>query len=344
MATLGLAVANDIASAILDEYTRSPAFYQTIQDKPLLGFLKQGQKTFDAGKTNVVTNVKGILMNQTGGFFSGYSQDTSVTFTQAQNIQQASYPWKEVHAGLIITWTELKQSGITIGDDQSVKNHASAMTVLTNLLTDRMEDYAESWARSMNNMFWLDGTQDSLQVPGIQSLLPLDNTTATIGGISQATYTWWRHRVKTGIQPSAQNSTLIETIRAELIQLARFGGKPNKMLCGSDFLSGLRTEINAKGSYTLTGFQGTKDISMGEIMVPQVGAFMYDPTLDDLGCSKYCYFLDGRKIRSRPMQDEENKSLTPARPYQYMVFLKSMTWTGALDSIQENANEVMVLA
>lgn len=339
-----MVVANDIANTILDWYVRGAAFAQTIQDKPLLGWLKQGQKTFPAGNTNVSEPVKGIYMNQTAGFFAGYSQDTSVTFTQSMNVQRAYYPWKEVHAGLIITWTELKQSGITIGDNQSIKSHPDAMAVLTNLLEDRTADYSESWARSMNSMLWNDGTQDSAQVPGLLSLFPLNNTTSTVGGISMATYPFWQHRVKTGITPSAQNSTLIETLRSELVQLTRYGGKPNKALCGSEFLNGLRTEINGKGSYTMTGFDKPTSIGMGTISLPQIGEFVYDPTMDDQGMSKECWVMDGRRTRLRPMQDEDNKTLTPARPYQYMVFLKSMTWTGALESIQQNANERFVLS
>jgi len=289
----GTSIANDIASAVLDFYVRSQAFSQTTQDKPLLKWLRSGQKTFPSGKTSVSEPVKGVYMNSVSGFFAGYSEDSQLVFKQAQNILRAEYPWKEVHAGLVITWTELKKDGITVSDNSKTSDHGSDATRLVGLLEDRMADYGESWSRAMNQMLWQDGTQDSNQVPGIQALLPI--AAGTVGGLAHATYTWWRNLVVAAVAPSAANSTLIETIRSNVIQLRRYGGRPNKALCGSEFLAGLRLEINAKGIYTQQGFNKTTDIGMGQVQVGDIGTFEYDPTLDDLGLSKYCWVMDGRR-------------------------------------------------
>lgn len=335
-------VANDIANATLDFFVRSPAMTQTTQNKPLLAALKKTQKTFPAGKTYVSEPIKGTYMNSTAGFFAGYSEDSALTFTQAQNILQAQYAWKEVHAGLIITWTELKKDGITVGDNNSTSDHGTELTRLVGLLEDRLLDYAESWARAKNAMFWADGTQDTNQVAGIQAILP--DTYGTVGGLSQTTYPFWKHLLVTGIAVSPADSTLIETIRSTAIQLRRYGGNPNKALCGSAFMAGLRQEIQGKGSFTMTGWEKPQGIGMGSIAIPELGTFEYDPTLDDLGLSKRCYAMDMSKIRLRPMEGEDDKTLKPERPYDYMVFLKSMTWTGALESRMQNCNAIFELA
>jgi len=213
-------------------------------------------------------------------------------------------------------------------------------------MENRMDDFGESWARAFNNMLWQDGTQDTKQVPGISALLTDTPLTGSTGGLSHATYTWWRQRFNISLVASAQNSTIIQFFNTELLQLRRFGGKPNKALCGSAFLDALRLELFAKGYFTMEGFQGEKatDLGMGGVHITGMGKFEYDPTLDSLNSSKRAYIMDGRRIRLRPLEGEDNKVLSPERPYQYLVFLHSMKWTGALEATQLNANGVYGIA
>jgi len=347
MATLSLSVATDIASAALKLYARSPALSQTMQDKPLLAFLKSGQKTFPGGNQYISDPVQGAYMSDTAGFLTGYNEDTSVSFAQASNLLRAEYLWYEVHAGLIITWTELKKDGITISDDQKKSEHADvALTRLTSLLENRMDDFGESWARTVNLMLWKDGSQDALQVPGVLSLITETPAVGTTGGLNRATYSWWRNVASLNIAPSPSGQTLTRELRTKQRVLRRYGGKPNKFLCGSAFLDALELEVQEKGLYTQSGFasNGKNDVGMAQITLRGVGDFEYDPTLDELGQSKYCYEFDSRRLRLRPMEGEDNKVLTPARPYQYMVFLKSMTWTGALQTTQLNCHGVFSVA
>lgn len=344
---LGLAVAGDIASAVLKNYARSAALLQTMQDRPLLKFLNANKKTFPGGNQYVSDAVQGAVMNDTAGFFVGYTEDDTLTFAQAANLLRAEFQWFETHAGLIITWTELKKDGITIVDSNKKSEHADmAFTRLTSLLENRMDDFGESWSRAMNTMLWRDGTQDAKQVPGVQALLTQTPTIGVTGGLNRATYTWWRNRVSLAIPVSAQNQSLTRTLRNEQRQLRRYGGQPNKLLCGSDFLTGLEIEVSEKGYYTMTGFanKGNNDMGMADIAMRGVGVFEYDPTLDDLNLGKYCFEFDSRRIRLRPMEGEDNKVTNAARPYQYMVFLESMTWTGTLHTTQLNCHGVYSIA
>lgn len=346
--SLSLSVATDIASAALDFYVRGDALLQTQQDRPLLAFLNGGKETFPGGKQYISEPVQGAVMNDTSGFFAGYSQDDQLSFTQASNLLRSQVAWKECHAGFIITHTELKQDGISVTDGENRTNeHAGVdLTRLTAILKNRLNDFSESWARAMNGMLWADGSQDAKQVPGVQSLLVDDPTAGTtVAGLSQATYAFWRSRAKLNLVPSAENQTLSKFFRDEVLQLARYGGKPNKALCGSAFWTALMTEVEHKGFYSMTGFDksGT-NVGINKISITGIGSFEYDPTLDSIGRSKYCYVFDSRRIKLRPMEGEENKTLEPARPYQYMVMLKSMTWTGGLSITQPNAMGVYAIA
>jgi hypothetical protein len=44
------------------------------------------------------------------------------------------------------------------------------------------------------------------------------------------------------------------------------------------------------------------------------------------------------------MEDEDDKTLTPVRPYNYLVFLHNITWTGMMTAQQLNCHGVYGIA
>lgn len=348
--SLGLVVAQDLANAILDHYERGKTEMQTVQDKPLVRVFSENKKEFAAGKTYISEPIQGAVMSDTPGFLQGYSEDDALNFEQAQNILRAQYPWKEVAASLIITHTELKKDGITITDGQSESEHSGRdIDILTDVLENRIMDFDESWDRTVNFMFWQDGSQDAKKIPGLLSILTDTPSQGTTGGQNRAALWWWQHRAlvaNTKITASASDQTLTRRLRSEFRQLRRYGGKPSIAVCGAQFIDALELEVQEKGVYTMEGFtsDGKTDLGMAKIRMRGLGVFEYDPTLDDLGLGKRCYIFDPSKIQLRPMMEEDGKVLTPERPYQYMVFLHTKTWTGALTCKQLNANGVYEVA
>lgn len=351
-AALGTSVANDIANAALIWYVKGKGLSQTTQDKPLLAWLRSNKQTFASGNLQISEPVKGTYMSDTPGFVQGFSEDDSINFGQSQNELRVAYNWKETICSLIITWTELLKDGISISDDaegsaDGVKQHSQrAQTVLIPLLESRMADFGESMSRGYNLMYWQDGTQDAKQVPGVLSILTDNAATGITGGLSRVTYPWWRHRVNLGLAASATNSTLIQFFNSELVQLKRYGGKPNKALCGSAFLDALRLELFAKGYFTMNGFQGESatDLGMGGVHISGMGKFEYDPTLDALGLSKRCYIMCSDRLKLWTMDQEDMKVLKPERPYQYLVYLHSVKSTGVMVCQQLNGNGVYAIA
>jgi len=348
--SLGLVVAQDLAAMILDHYERGKALLQTQQDKPLVKILNEKKKEFAAGKTYISEPIQGTVMSDTPGFLQGYSEDDALNFNQAQNTLRVQYPWKEVAASLIITHTELKKDGVTISDGQKESVHSGRdIDILTEVLENRVEDFGESWDRTINYMFWQDGSQDAKKIPGVLSMLTDTGSQGTLGGQSRAAYWWWQQRVLAGstkLTASGSEQTLTRRLRSEIRQLRRFGGKPDQVLCGSQFIDGLELEVQEKGVYTMEGFanEGKSDIGMTKIRMRGLGTFEYDPTLDDMGLGKRCYIFDSRMIQLRPMSQEDGKIMTPERPYQYMVFLHTKTWTGAMTCKQLNCNGVYEIA
>lgn len=349
MPTLGLIVANDIANGLLTFYVKKGALSQTTQDKPLLRILRENQESFPGGKDNVSSPVQGVYMSDTPGFLQGYSEDDQLTFAQAANLLRASYPWKEVHSGLEVSWTEMKKDGLTVTDNNKMSEHKNigVVRIVTSLLQNRFEDWGESWSRATNQMFWQDGSQDAKQPAGIRSILTDTPTVGNTGGLDRGANIWWRHRTLIAasggaITASAENQTLTKTLRTEWRQLIRYGGKPRVALCGSKFIDALELEVQDKGIYTQEGFTnaGQTDIGMAKIKMKDLGTFEYDPTLDDLGYSKRCYLIDTKRVKLRPMEGEDNKLMIPERPYNYFVFFKSMTWTGVMEATQLNSSGI----
>lgn len=326
----------NIANAAFDYHLKGPALDNSIQDKPLLRALRAKQKTFPGGKEDIRVNVKGDRTTS----LEGYTHNDTVTFNNPANIKQANYPWKELHAGIEVTLTELKKDGISVVNSttgESTSTHSGRdMTVITGILQDKLQDMTEGWAESFNTMLWKDGTQDSKEVPGIRSLIANAPTTGTVGGIDRATNTWWRNRASLSITPSASSQTLTKTLRSEVRQLRRYGGRPDLILAGSDFMEGIELEVHEKGSYTDRGFGGGVDIASPVARINGVGTIMYDPTLDDLSLEDYCFFIDTRNICLYVMDGEDNKTHTPARPHDQYAIYRAMTWAGGLVAKQLN--------
>ena len=340
---------DNIANAALDYYIdKGNVYAQSLQDKPLLKAMDSAAKTFPGGKGELSVAVKGTYTTSV----SGYTHNDTVTYANPANIKRANYAWKEHHAGISLTLTELKKDGISVTDSTTsagTSNHSGRdQTVLVNLFQDKLDDMMEGYSRGMNDFLFGDGTADANAIAGIQSLILDDPTTGTVGGLSVATNTWWRNRANVAIATTASGQELIETIHSEMRQLKRFGGKPTVAVCGSAFLDRLADELRRNGNYSQTGFARGQNIAMGEISYNGL-TFQYDPTLDDLTIatkdpSKRCYIIDPSKLCMYYMDGEKMKRHSPARPADQYVMYRAVTTTAALSATQLNCHGVYEIA
>jgi hypothetical protein len=334
-------VENAMASA-LDFYRKGQPLSQTIQNKPLWDKLLKGKKTFPGSRGEIKKNVKGVYTSS----FSGFTGDDNVTYRNPANVKQATQPWYELHAGMSCTYTELKSNGISVNDssgEKTSRHSDGAVSIITDVLKDKIEDMDEGTTKSINEMSWSDGTADSKSFPGVTAFVVDDPTTGTAMGLSRAN-TWWRNRALVSsnkITPSASAQTLTLTLKEELRQLRRYGGAPNLWLAGSDALQGLELEAYAKGYLTQTGFtSGDTSIEVPNVFIPGLGRCIYDPTLDDLGRENFMYMLDTKHLYLEVMQNEEFKMHAPERPPEKYVLYKGITWTGCLFVDQMNCHGV----
>lgn len=345
---------DSIANASLDFYfKKGDIFQQTIQAKPLLDKMERSAKSFPGGKGDISLAVKGQYGDGSGNdIVQGYTHNDTVSFYTPANIMRANYAWREHHIGLTLTHTELKIDGISVDDTNghSTSSHSNReMHVLVNLLEDKLQDMGEQYARSMNELMWGDGTVDALALHGIRHFIVEDPTVGVVGGIDAAVDTWWRNRARTAAAGNAITSSpanggaLIEALQQEYRQLIRFGGKPNLMLAGSDFINAMEVEMRANGYYSDSGFSRGGDVSMGQLRF-RGAELMYDPTLDDLGLEKFMYWIDTSAIFLEKMQGEWRKTHNPARPADAFVIYKSITSTGQMVATRRNSSGVYEIA
>lgn len=98
-----------------------------------------------------------------------------------------SYNEKKIAA--IFNWKQLDIPVVIVESDR-LKN-AGAAKILDHLKTEM--DIAEKTAKNkFGTGMYSNGTTDPLSIAGIRALI---STSATVGGISQATYSWWQGQV-----------------------------------------------------------------------------------------------------------------------------------------------------
>lgn len=361
----------NIANASLDFYfNKGGTFEQTIQARPLLNMFEKGKKTFPGGKGNISLAVVGAFGDGSGNdVLKGYTHNDTVSFFTPANIVRVNYPWREHHIGLTLTHTELKIDGISVADTngEGTSQHSKReLTVLVNLLENKLFALGEQYARSMNKLLWGDGTADAKALAGIQALIAADPSIGTVGGLNRATAgnEYWRNRAHTAAfgtkvtgtpalsawggdaitSNPANGGALLQALQKEYLQLIRYGGKPDCAYAGSDFIDALTKERRANGFYSMNGFSSSQDVSVGDIILPGGTKVQYDPTLDDLSLSKRMYWFDSKAIFMMAMENEWRKDHTPARPANQFVLYRSITSTGQVVGTQFNSSLVVDIA
>lgn len=350
---------DNIAVAALDFYfNKGNKFVQTIQSKPMTDAFLAAAKSFPGGKGAISLAVKGDFgaagVNDT---LKGYTHDDQVGFYTPANLKRAAFAWREMHIGLTLTHTELKIDGISVtdsaGNGSSTSSHSEReLHVLVGLLQDKMEDMGEQYARSLDRLIHGDGVADPKALAGIMALLSANPTTGLVGGLDRATYSWWRNRARTAAHAAAggtgavtsntaDGGALLQVIQQDYLQLTRYGGKPNKMFCGSAFLDALQKERRANGLYSTTGAASSQDMSVGDMTI--VGGLKptYDPTLDDLNLSKRAIIVDTNAIFLEKMDGEWMHNFTPSRPHDRFTLWKSITSTGQMVATRLNSSEII---
>ena len=355
--------ANQVNHALatgLDYFVRGTLWNSGIQMKPTLAKIEGSPKSFSGGNENISLGVKFATgADGVNDGVTGFSHTDTVSFYNPGKGLRANYIWREHHIGMTLSETELKRHGILVGDEfeGKIKRGGSrGMEILSEVLEEAMLDFNEQYADTMNTLIWGDGTADTSALAGIRSMILDIPTVGIVGGLSNVSHAKWRNRSRTAaffadgsfdaahggdkVTSAATNGgVLLQVLQNEILQLRRYGGRPNCWPAGSDFIDAMETEIRANGNYSDTGFTKKMDGSMGEMWFKGIPVY-YDPTLDDLGRSKFSYLWDTRHIYLYKLKGDWRRQRTPARPYDQFVFHQSLLCTGQMTAKQRNSAAV----
>lgn len=151
-----------------------PKMYDNIFDSnPLLYRLKKNSyKKLDGG-TSIMVPLN-YAQNSASGWYAG--ADT-LSITDNDVITSAEYSWKQLYASIVIK------------RDDELKNSGDA--AILNFVKQKVEISEKTMADLLGTSLFNAGT-DAKAIGGLRLIV---NTTSTVGGISQTTYSWWAGQV-----------------------------------------------------------------------------------------------------------------------------------------------------
>ena len=131
----------------------------------------------DGGRT-IVKELE-VALNPNGGWFAGYDL---LTVTPFQPFSAAEYDWKQAYEPCV--WSG-REKRMNMGREQSIR-----------LVAGRIKNSEKSLYDLVAQAYYSDGTGFSgKQLHGLNLLVAVDPTAGTVGGIPQATNTFWQSKV-----------------------------------------------------------------------------------------------------------------------------------------------------
>lgn len=337
--------------AVLDHYLRNKPIDQIATERVLMKALMPSKKEVAAAKQYITEQ----LRDKYSSNFQWFNGAQVVTYNRRQTIQQTQFPWRSAHDGVSIDEDRLIQHGITVTDGgPGGQASGSEVTVLTNLLEEQMEVLRLGFEERFSKYLHLDGTSSTDALTGLDALVSLTPTTGTVGGINRATNTFWRNHAATGLTTTTTTGDILDKMEIAYRACVRNGGRPNKMIAGSDFYDGFRNFMLKTYGRMDYGAVGFKRVATGTEMVTFHGVEVeWAPEFSELDSEfggsptweKRLYMLKiGDNMKLRPMKGQDMITRKPPRPYDRYEYYWACTWRGAVTINRSNAMAVVSIA
>jgi hypothetical protein len=334
--------------AAIDYFLKNDPIDQVNTERPLIKKLMEGKKEYAGGLQYVVEQ----LRKSNDSNFQAYFGDSQVSYNRKRTLEQAQFSWGSFHDGFGLNEDELTQNGIILTDDRNSRPSDAEKVQLTNLLSENMETLKMGFQEGMDLMLHRDGTQDTLEIAGLDALVALDPTNV-IGGIDGNAETWWQNHVNDSV---TDVGLAMEAAWRECI---RYGGSaPNFILAGADFIDAYRSDAQNSITINTNMNQGGTKLDAGIGQGVNTGLYfkgvelVWDPVFDVLDTedtpatpwADRCYFLNTRHIALRPIKGHWMVSRKPPRVYDRYVHYWALTAKAAMTTNKRRAHAVLALA
>lgn len=301
---------SDLAATTLEFRSKSIADNVT-KNNALLAYLNKGGrvKSFSGG-TKIYQELN-FAENANAGWYSGYDPLP----TAAQDvISAAEYGIKQ--AAVAVTMSGLEE----------LQNSGSQQVL--DLLESRIEVAEASMMNLIAAGVYSDGTgAGGKQIGGLDAAIPVANTTGTYGGINRATYTFWRHQVRTA--GSAITTSTVQTeMNAMYANLVRGTDRPNLIVMDpvwwQTYLASLQTiQRFTDPSSANLGFPTVKYMDTDVVLDGGIGGF---------ATTKTAYWLNTKYLFWRPHSRRNMVPLSPNKRYSTNqdAVVQLLAWAGNL--------------
>lgn len=337
----------------LNFFLKNNPIDQVAMQMPFLKAMSAKKKSMVGSKEHIVENIR-TNYGSNGQWFSGSG---AVTYNKRDSVRQASFSWFQFHDGLEITEDRLIANGITVTDAGTTTNMSGAERVqLVNLMEEQMEVLRLGSQEGFSRSIQLNGMGNVDQIVGLDGMLPLDNTTGTIGGIDRATAKYWRHGVYKDIEIANMSKTMDRAWRAASKHAS---GTPDLILAGQGFIEAYQAAAATQGvsgsvvRVTQTNGKGgvDHDLSTSGLFFKGI-PIQYAPEFDDdfggadtpeVPWTDRCYFINTNHMKLRPIDGNDFSTRKPPRDKSVYAIYIAMLWRGGLTMNMPSAHAVLAL-
>jgi hypothetical protein len=158
---------------------------------------------------NVIAQELSFQENPTAGWYNGYDK---LDISPAEVLDYAEFAWKQAAVAV-------SSSGL-----DTIRNSGKAQMI--DLIAARVKNAESTMKNLISTGIYSDGTgAGGKQLTGLAAAVPTDPTTGTYGGISRATWEFWRSIVS---NPSAPTSSTVQGLmNAVYVQLVNGADHPD---------------------------------------------------------------------------------------------------------------------
>ena len=277
--------------------------------------MKGNVRTADGGR-EIVEELE-YAENGTVGWYSGYE----VLDTTPQDVfDAATFDWKQL-AGTV-----------TISGLEEIKN--SGKERIINLIRSRISNLEKSLKNSAATAIYADGTGSSGKTLGGLQLLVQDDPTSssTVGGINQATYSFWQNQYSAAAATSSGN--IGSRMNSMWLSCIRGTDKPDLIPCGS----GMYTDFEA----SLQQYQRFTDSKMAEQGFEALKYKTADVVYDDQCATTRMYFLNTDYIFLRPHAQRQFVPLPERQSINQDAIVTPVVWAGNLTCSNRSLQGVII--
>ncbi len=241
--------------------------------------LQKGNVKPAAGGREIIQELE-YAENGTAGWYSGYEV---LDITPQDVFDAATYDWKQL-AG-----------NVTISGLEELKNSGKERVI--NLIASRIKNLEKTLKNSLATAVYADGTTDTKSLGGLQQLVIDDPTSSTVvGGINQATYTFWGNQ--TSGDATLTTSAHMDTELNEMyLKCIRGTDKPDFIVTDTIFYNFFESGLQQ--------FQRFQDASSADMGFESLKYKMADFFYDDQCPSSTAYMLNTDYLFLRPHTDRQ---------------------------------------